>query len=198
MSEMAENMDATGSGEQQEKRGMSRRTVLAGAAWSVPVVAVATAVPAYAGFSPEPPPVEVTAVEGACKFSNSKVYHFELVFTNTTGVYITISDVVLTPNASSGADVVFPPIPGRTFAPGESYVLVVNSQPSDTAASFDLELDYTWTAGDENGVTDPPTDSGSITDLLIGVNIADCNSQKPPSPYQNVDTPNFAQWLPNT
>ena len=44
----------------------SRRTVVRGAAWTVPVVAVATQAPAFAVSPPPPPPPPVLSFAGAC------------------------------------------------------------------------------------------------------------------------------------
>jgi hypothetical protein len=98
---MAENMDATGSGEQQDKRGLSRRTVLAGAAWSVPVIAVATAAPAMAA---SPPVVIDFGQSTACKipgnsmgFCYNKGYVLWARFVNETNTdyYVTVTGLVL-------------------------------------------------------------------------------------------------------
>ena len=64
---------------------ISRRRVVAGAAWSVPAVMVASAAPAVAA---SPGPLEFTG--GACKLPGNatdtfKGYVFELTATNTTG-----------------------------------------------------------------------------------------------------------------
>jgi hypothetical protein len=58
-----------------EPRGVSRRTVAIGAAWAVPVIALATASPAYAA-SCVPTPVVSNA---SCKKANEKSY--KLLFT---------------------------------------------------------------------------------------------------------------------
>lgn len=41
-------MEQLDNNEQRPKRTISRRTIVKGAAWSLPVIAAATAVPAYA------------------------------------------------------------------------------------------------------------------------------------------------------
>lgn len=75
---------------EEPTRGISRRTLAKGVAWSVPAVAVASAVPAFAASPPEPPPVNLTG--RSCKipggsangeWNDGSVY--ETVLTNTTG-----------------------------------------------------------------------------------------------------------------
>ena len=99
---MAENMDATGSGEQQEKRGLSRRTVLAGAAWSVPVIAVASAAPAMAA---SPPVTILFGQSTACTipgesqrdscFEKGYVLWARFINESSTDYYVRIDAVVL-------------------------------------------------------------------------------------------------------
>ena len=75
----------------------SRRTVVKGAAWAVPAIAVAGAVPAYAAASADCTPKPVL-LSGSCKLANNSAYKF--VFgvgadpgCSTTGCTITIYQV---------------------------------------------------------------------------------------------------------
>ena len=75
--------------ETPQPSGVSRRTVTKAMAWAVPAVAVATAVPAYAGASRDF--VEFTGQ--ACKDpggGQSKFYYFEVVITNSTGADLVV------------------------------------------------------------------------------------------------------------
>jgi hypothetical protein len=75
---------------------ISRRRVVAGAAWSVPAVVVASSAPAVAASRG---PLEFTG--GACKLPGNandifKGYVFELIATNTTGPFPTTGVTVIT------------------------------------------------------------------------------------------------------
>ncbi|QUY63661.1 hypothetical protein [Gulosibacter molinativorax] len=73
-----------------ESKGVSRRTLMKGAAWAVPVIAVASASPAFAA-SPDSP-VDPSAVPGTfCQHSNAKQYHGVFRFNNTVGVPVTVT-----------------------------------------------------------------------------------------------------------
>lgn len=154
---MAENMDATGSGEQQEKRGMSRRTVLAGAAWSVPVIAVATAAPAMAAS----PPVIITFEGEACKHPGAsatpgdpsgdefKTYHFDLVVENTTTTDVTVEIVSFTVNGVLAGEIVTFPDP-IVVGDGETIGFYVHVGPYPDSANAEAVICYTYTpAGGE-------------------------------------------------
>jgi hypothetical protein len=69
------------------KRGISRRTVVAGTAWAVPAIVVASAAPAMAASGP------VVLTGRACKDPGSgqgdKSYYFEVTLTNTTNATAT-------------------------------------------------------------------------------------------------------------
>ena len=71
---------------------VSRRTVARGMAWSVPVVAVATAAPAWANHSV---PIIITPTGVACKHpgegKNIKSYHFTFCFNNTSAFAAVVS-----------------------------------------------------------------------------------------------------------
>lgn len=67
----------------------SRRTLVKGAAWSVPVVAVAGTTPAYAASPPVV--VEPDYSSSACKHpGNPKWYHFNFCFTNNSDEDVTV------------------------------------------------------------------------------------------------------------
>lgn len=77
-----------------ERSGINRRTVMKGAAWSVPVVLVASAAPAMASSRP----IEITGVALSCKHpgeggSNDypKGYHILFNFKNTSNEAITFT-----------------------------------------------------------------------------------------------------------
>lgn len=81
-----------------EGSGINRRTVMKGAAWSVPVIVVATSAPAMAASEP----VFFNITGGACKLPGNsseiyKGYAFGLTFTNTfaSAVNVTITSMSL-------------------------------------------------------------------------------------------------------
>ncbi len=77
--------------EERRSKGISRRTVVKGAAWAVPTVPIVAAAPAYA-ISGAPPTI---TVGGACKLPGAscgnvfvKGYIFDVTITNNTGLDI--------------------------------------------------------------------------------------------------------------
>jgi hypothetical protein len=150
---MAENMDATGSGEQQEKRGMSRRTVLAGAAWSVPVIAVATAAPAMAAS----PPVIVDFDGLACKHPGAsgtpgdpggaefKTYHFDLTVENTTLTDVTVDITSFTVNGVTAGTIVSFPAEPISVPAGTTISFYVHVGPYPDSANANATICYTYT-----------------------------------------------------
>lgn len=76
-------------------QSLNRRTVIKGAAWSVPVIMVASAAPALAS---SPLDIEITGVGTTCKHSGEgannlypKGYHIEFVFRNISDETITFT-----------------------------------------------------------------------------------------------------------
>ena len=144
--------------ETPQPSGVSRRTVTKAMAWAVPAVAVATAVPAYAGASRDF--VEFTGQ--ACKDpggGTSKYYYFEVVITNSTG-----SDLVV-----DFTDVEVNGVPGdaSSITPGD-YTVDPHTQCTVTLRfgvfpnSANGQAILTYTA---NGVEQPPIDSTDLGDL---------------------------------
>jgi hypothetical protein len=69
--------------DQPASPGIKRRTIAKGAAWTVPVVSLAAAAPAYAASEP----VTVVPCGVACKHpgnANSKTYHFTFCFSTNS------------------------------------------------------------------------------------------------------------------
>lgn len=84
--------------EQPETKGISRRTIVKGAAWAVPAIAIAAPVPAFAGASQGT--IELTG--GACKLpgnssfpynTNGAVYLMRVTNTTNSSSTITITEV---------------------------------------------------------------------------------------------------------
>lgn len=180
---------------------IARRSVMVGAAWTVPAVVVGTSVPAWAGLSQEQPPVRLASVI-TCKFSNINVYHFELTFVSDQPIlYVELSNLQLLVNPSSGAAITTPTAATQVIGPGQKYVLVVNSAPSTNAASFELYYHYDWRRSVNQSMS-PVFDSGRYPKLptewspQVGTfnNTPDCNAVTGVQ-YSSFRTPNAAQWF---
>lgn len=159
--------------------GVSRRTVVKGAAWAVPAIAVASSVPAMAASGDV---FQITGVTVACKFSDLKHYHLEVTIENTGNVADTIESIVITGENSSGQNIVWPVVADKCMCPGDKWVLVVNSvnQGGGNIASFGATISW-------QGQT--PVTLATASDTT-----PDCNSQKPP--FESYDTVNTYWWLP--
>ena len=66
------------------KSGISRRTVVAGTAWAVPAIVVASAAPAMAASGPVV--LSGRACKGPGNGANSKDYYLEVILNNTSSV----------------------------------------------------------------------------------------------------------------
>lgn len=151
----------------RERAGVSRRTVMKGAAWSVPVVMVATAAPAMAYSGP----IQFSGT--ACKHSGAsdgndvkQDYHFEFTVTVPSGpcVNVTINSVAIggvngfaycvgAQCASSGGDATTGSVDLGCLSPGShSYVLHVDD---DNSANTSVDIYYTYggVSGQAQGVT---------------------------------------------
>ena len=76
--------------EEGQRKGVSRRTLVKGAAWAVPAVPIIVAAPAHAA-SPEC--IQITLGNKACKWpgaTNYYSYNLELCFKNTCGGTYTV------------------------------------------------------------------------------------------------------------
>ncbi|EWT03686.1 hypothetical protein N865_08985 [Intrasporangium oryzae NRRL B-24470] len=130
------------------KNGVSRRTVVAGAAWTVPAIVVASAAPAMAAT-----PIVTIGVGLACKHpGNPKHYHFNLTVKNNGGTTttVTITSIVLIP--TSGQNVTFSTLPAPfDVAAHSSVCVVVDSDLTANSANGTLKVGYDYT--DSNGQT---------------------------------------------
>lgn len=165
----------------QQTGGMkpTRRTLVKGAAWSVPVVAVGGAAPAFAAS----PVFEITGTTIGCKISNQKVYHLEIQIQNTGNQPATIADVTLTGTNSAGDTIVFPAPADQCMCPGATYVLVVNSENQGGGNISSFGASISW---DE--LTGPVA-------LSVPDNTPDCNASDPPAQYDDMATPLLATWI---
>lgn len=171
--------------EQNELGGVSRRTILQGAAWSVPAV-MATQLPAWATTG-TPPDVSIDFGQStACKIPGSswnsgqnrlcydKGYVLWAQIVNSLAVPVTITGVVpgtmlvggvpqcvigIVDPALLDAD---PTVPGPvTIAAGESYTVGVFSNASSDSSSTTVQLQLAYTVEGIDETT--PTLSGQVT-----------------------------------
>ena len=172
--------DARPRSQESERTHVTRRTVARGLAWSVPVVAVVSAAPAFAST---PPPLVVTQQGNACKHpGNPKFYHFTFCFKSNFATTVTLLRMVV--NGQTG-DTIFPTtviVPAGTevckyvdaglfgnSANGQAelfYSYVVSGTTTVIQASFKTQvndLPVCGTPGDASGApNDSPPHCGSL------------------------------------
>jgi hypothetical protein len=142
---------------------VSRRRVVAGAAWAVPAVVVGSAAPAMAAS-----PVVVVDLACACKTSNNMQYRLLACFTNngSTTATVTIDETTIQPQG--GGDVEFGTHAAFDVAVGACVcVVLTTTTANDNASAGDVTIRYTFVNA-----------SGSET-ATAGAsfnNISDCNS----------------------
>lgn len=142
------------------KSGISRRTVVKGAAWSVPTVVVAGAAPAYAAT-----PVVTVNASLACKHpgaGDEKRYHFNLTVTNNGGITttVTITSIVLVP--TSGQKVTFPAVSPFDVPAHGSECIVVDSNITTNSSNGTLMVSYDYTTESGTAHFDAAIDVGSL------------------------------------
>lgn len=128
----------------------TRRTLVKGAAWSVPVVAMAQ--PAMAvvcspgNNSPECKPV-VTVSGNACKHpggGTDKYYHFTFCFSNQTAETLTITLTTMVINAITADAFITAGDDMLELVPGENYCVDVDGGPYGDSANGSGQLNYTY------------------------------------------------------
>lgn len=128
------------------KSGVSRRTVVAGAAWTVPAIVVASAAPAMAAT-----PIVTIGAGIACKHpgnGDTKHYHFNLIIKNNGGstTTVTITEILLIP--TSGQNVTFTEPAPFDLAAHTSICIPVDSDITANSSQGTLRVTYSYT---ENG-----------------------------------------------
>lgn len=118
------------------KQGISRRTVVAGTAWAVPAIVVASAAPAFALSGP------VTFTANACKDpGNNSRYLFQISVTNGTNVPLTIHPVNLVVNNDIGETI----CPGnQVVAPNSTATFTFIAGTYDNSANGTAIFNYTY------------------------------------------------------
>lgn len=125
----------------------TRRTLVKGAAWSVPVVAVAGTTPAYAASPPVV--VEPDYSSGACKHpGNPKWYHFNFCFTNNSDEDVTVLLDSMTVNGVVAPQV----LPASVvLGPGESCCRSVDGGTMADSANGHAVLSFSWESASGTG-----------------------------------------------
>lgn len=158
----------------ENSSGISRRTIVKGAAWAVPAVAVAGAAPAVAVS----PPIIPTPAGNACKHpGNPKWYHFTFCFENTSATSITVNMVSMIVNGVTGAQV----LPASVVVPANSTVCsyIDGGLFADSAnGTATLNISYTYLS---QTVTDDVTTSFN--------DIPPCGTGADPCPNPKDDPP---------
>lgn len=131
----------------------NRRTLVRGAAWSIPVVALAAQAPAFAGSTNAPRPTGVTVCKEA---AGSKCYRFFLTFARPSQDWtIELASVVLvnTTTPSTGTDV-FPETNPKEFtvssAAGAANVFRVQACTTGNLANA-VKVTFVYTATPTTG-----------------------------------------------
>lgn len=176
--------------QQREGRGITRRTVTRGMAWTVPAVSIAAAAPAYAVTGPTPD----IAFVGACKFPGNscqlanKGYGMAFaVENNDTEQSIFFCDPVITDstavdNQGSLIDLTYT---GGCIevGPGESETILFyfegSADSQNQTFTFDLTVDWGHTCPCSN---DPDHEPFFFNDLVVsetppGGDICACDGQ---------------------
>jgi hypothetical protein len=129
----------------------SRRTVVRGAAWSVPVIAIAAPIPAFAASYP---PVKITGYTEAAKCpgqsagGNSNEFTYIFTFTatspNVTPDMFTVAGSTVTVNGT-----VFPVKEIKTASDGNGGTIIyVITVPGTNSADGTGTLSFTYQSGD--------------------------------------------------
>jgi hypothetical protein len=144
---------------------VSRRTLARGAAWTVPIVAVAVSAPAFAASPGSAPQVSIL---GGCRCGTgggtTKPYRLDVTFTNATSSTFTITNPTITVSGTAGNNVTLlatTPAQTNQVPPGTKvlrYRFTRGSNPASDSVTF------TWTA--TNNTTHeafPDTTTANVT-----------------------------------
>lgn len=115
--------------------GLSRRTVVIGAAWAVPAIVVASAAPALAASGP------VVLTGRACKDpgnQGNKSYYFEVKLTNTTSSTVTYTFTQISINGETTT------VTPKTVdvSSGQTKTVVLTAAGLSDSANGTAKLDY--------------------------------------------------------
>lgn len=135
-------------------RGPSRRTLVKGAAWSVPVVAVAGAAPALAAS-----PVIIYNSGESCKVASTDDFRFVFDTTLPVGTQVTVTSWTWTANDGSTAFFSFGPVTTTVTDSGQLvFVFLANG-----TTNGNLVICFNWTGPDvEDGDTCIDTQSNNF------------------------------------
>lgn len=126
-------------------RDASRRSVVRGAAWAVPVIAATAAAPVFAASGQ----TVTTAVTSACKSSGgTKIYTFTIDFCTTVAnaVTITVTSINVNGVVLTNLNITESGTTSYTIPPNTCVTLHVTGQ-STNASSNNATVNYTATPG---------------------------------------------------
>ncbi len=135
-------------------KGISRRTLVAGTAWAVPVVAVASAAPA---FAQSPCSLNVTFItNSACKWpgnscsSHPKGYSFCFNVTDTCpcDVKLHCASIPVVTKTGGGTTPVLECFADQTIAAGTGSFCLFFPSSNSANQTFDVAFDFTFTTLD--------------------------------------------------
>ena len=126
---------------------VSRRTLARGAAWTVPMVAVAVAAPAYAA---SPTYTPALALMGGCRCGVGggpvKPYRFDVTFTNTSSdtFAVTNPDIIIVGVDATNEALQVTPAQTNTIPPGVTktlrYTFTRGNNPSTDTVTFTFTI----------------------------------------------------------
>jgi hypothetical protein len=166
---------------EEQKPGVSRRTVAKAMAWSVPAVALAVPAPAYAAS-----PGIITVSGAGCKLPGNsqdvfKGYAFRATISNTTNAAITITITDMTLGGSDLGNVGVIRLSPCTDLGTNTFVVAANStfdvalitQNAANSANGQLIISYTVDGGPVQQVSTaanaaPPIQGGSCSSFSAG------------------------------
>jgi hypothetical protein len=133
-----------------EPRGISRRTVAIGAAWAVPVIALATASPAFASSGIGPTLKFISACKnpgGSCK-TRVKGYSFFFDVTNSSGkdiyIYSPVTYTIVSGSVSLSWAQGSPPLPALVPAGQTIQIEFVATSTNSANQAFGVQLTVPW------------------------------------------------------
>jgi hypothetical protein len=153
---------------------VTRRTIARGAAWTVPIVAVAVSAPAFAASAGSAP--QVTAL-GGCRCGTgggtTKPYRLDVTFTNATSSAFTITNPTITVSGTPGDNVtLLATTPPQTNVVAANSTKVIQYRFTRGSNPSSDSVVFTWTAtgssGTFNGTFTATVNWGTCTTACVG------------------------------
>lgn len=163
---------------QRTAGGVSRRTVVRGAAWAAPAIMIASAAPAIAA---SPGPVVPSGSGSACKHpGNPKWYHFTFCFENTSAASITVTLDHMTVNGLLPEDPQ-PIIPTSIVVPaGQKVCKYVDSGLWGNSANGQAILYFNYSSGGQQYSNSISTNANDLPPCGTGSDPGNNPGDNPP------------------